>query len=214
MKKLRLLILLIAILIGNIQLGLTQVHDNTQTNPIIFADVSVGLTFGDATGLGFGASLNYQTGRNLFTFSYNYNYIADFDGETALITPFTPIPILVIKDDSNQNTLALLYGWRFEEGGHAWNVSLGPSYHHSNDSFQISPGLFSGSSSSYIGASAEIGIKWFKAEKRPYHLFGVVPVGPPTSFGRSLGFKLVGNISENSYIGLLFTYGLGYHKKY
>jgi hypothetical protein len=60
----------------------------------------------------------------------------------------------------------------------------------------------------------ELNFKWFKSKKKRYRIYGIIPVGEPTSFGRNFGFKLVGNISKNSFVGLGIVYGFGIHKKY
>ena len=59
-------------------------------------------------------------------------------------------------------------------------------------------------------------VKWFKAEKSRFRAYyGLIPIGKrKISFGRSVGFKLTANIAKNNYVGLTFTYGFGWHKKY
>ncbi len=54
----------------------------------------------------------------------------------------------------------------------------------------------------------------FKGKKRQYRLYKIIPVGRKTSFGRNVGFKIIGNISKNSFIGVGINCGLGIHKKY
>lgn len=67
-----------------------------------------------------------------------------------------------------------------------------------------------------IGFPFEVNIKWFKNVKRRYRAYyWLIPLGhKKVAFGRSFGFKLVGNISKTNYFGLAFNFGLGTHKKY
>lgn len=68
--------------------------------------------------------------------------------------------------------------------------------------------------SRYVGVPFEVAINWFKPEKRRVKIYGLIPVGPATALGGSIGFKFFGNVSQNSYAGLGLTYGFGYHRKY
>jgi hypothetical protein len=56
----------------------------------------------------------------------------------------------------------------------------------------------------------EFSIKWFKREQSPYRIYGIIPVGRPSGIGNSMGFTLIGNISQHSFIG----FGIGHHKEY
>ncbi len=42
----------------------------------------------------------------------------------------------------------------------------------------------------------------------------VIPVGPPISFGGSLGFKFAGTVGKTNYVGWGITYSYGWHKNY
>lgn len=63
---------------------------------------------------------------------------------------------------------------------------------------------------------SEANIKLFKSRKKRFRiLYGVVPMGEPTSFsfGRSIEFKLFGNISKTpSHKGI--SLGFGNHRVY
>ena len=51
----------------------------------------------------------------------------------------------------------------------------------------------------FVGFPLEFGIHWFHSKKERYKvLFGLIPVGKPTSFGRGLGLKLYGINNYNS----------------
>ena len=168
-------------------------------NPVIFADINLGHAFGNSGGLAGGASLNFQNNRHFFTLRSQ---------STVRLKSYwasTWIPIPVFEQTSNLNEYAFLYGWRFVNDNHAFSFSLGPSYN-----------IFTkdGTVSKYGGAAFETNIKWFKAEKQRMRIYGLIPFGRPTGFGSSIGFKLFGNISKESYFGLGVSYGFGFHKVY
>lgn len=165
---------------------------------------------GKAGGFSGGGELNYQVGRSLFSARVVGNL--KLGAKAINLSPFTAIPTIDRKSASEE--YSALYGLRVVRNGHSLSVSTGISHNsftewhqdESNESFKVS--------SSYAGVPFELNVKWFKAEKRRFRIYGLIPVGKKTSFGGSLGFKLFGNISKHSYAGLGATYGLGYHKKY
>lgn len=171
---------------------------------IMFGEFLVGATRND--GLAFGANLNYQTGPHLFTArfishrGYYNNLIAEHDHENLNVR-------------SHQDEWAILYGPRitFERfsaslsaGISASSVSIVSSEVQSNLNYHHR----------YIGIPYELNLKYFKKSKSRYRLYGLVPVGKPTAFGRSLGIKLFGNFTGENYFGLAFTLGFGVHKIY
>lgn len=173
-----------------------------KTNPIIFGDVFVGYTNGAIKGITVGASLNHQIKNNLFTF----RIIQTTDIESVDFFIFIPYNI-----ESNTTTeYSFLFGKRFIKDEFSYHFSGGFSYNTYSDkenNVEIND--------KFVGFPLEIGISWFNSEKKRYRvLFGLIPVGKPTSFGKSIGLKLYGNIAERSYIGMGLTFGLGWHKSY
>jgi hypothetical protein len=173
-------------------------------NRIMFGEFLVGATTND--GLAFGANLNYQTGLHLFTARFmthrNFynNLIAEHDHENLDVR-------------SAQDEWALLYGPRFtferfsaslSAGISASSVSIVSSDVQSNLDYHHR----------YIGIPYELNLKYFKKSKSRYRIYGLVPVGKPTTFGRSIGMKLFGNFSREHYFGIGFTLGVGVHKIY
>lgn len=174
-----------------------------KTNPIIFADLSLGYGNGSLRGLMGGVSFNYQTKSNLFTF--RYLEIIRYDK----IDLFFIIPINI--ESRSIREYSLLYGKRYIEDGNSYHFSGGFSY----NTYQQKKDNDIIASESFIGFPLEAGISWFKAKKERFRiLYGLIPVGKPTSFGRSIGFKLYANIARRSYVGIGVTFSLGWHKVY
>ncbi|MES2060751.1 MAG: hypothetical protein V4456_02445 [Bacteroidota bacterium] len=181
-----------------------------KTNPIIYGDVGFGFGIAGAKGPQITTSLNHQFKRNLFTF--RFVAIADLDLNVISIGPFVALP--GIKDNGNLQEYALLYGQRFVTNGHAFSVSLGASANTRVFKFTDSNNQKQRIAEHYIGLPFELNIMWFKTAKRRFRIYHIIPVGKPTGFGGSIGFKFSGNISQHSYAALGLVYGLGYHKHY
>lgn len=187
-----------------------------KTNPIIYGDMFFGPSLNKNSGTVFiGASMNYQNKSNLFTIRYIENL--------EIATKWVFIFPTFINKSRNQET-ALLFGQRFIEGNQSLSFSGGISYNqyeeynYNTDTYFLSnvpTDIISSYSENFIGFPFEAEIRWFNAKKQRYRIvYALIPIGEPTSFCRSIGFKLVGNISKQSYIGIGLTFGLGWHKEY
>lgn len=175
---------------------------NTKPNPIIFGDFSLGYSKGFVKGFTVGGSVNYQKKNNLFTFRtlqvINIKKIDFF-----LIFPYN-------IESETMTEYSLLYGKRYIEEGFSYHFSGGISFATYDKNFENDKLALN-----YFGFPVEVGVSWFKNKKRRFRvLYGLIPVGKPTSFGRSIGFKLHANITKRSYVGLGLTFGLGWHKIY
>lgn len=171
-------------------------------NPIVFGDFSLGFSNGFIKGFALGGSLNYQKNNDLFTFRtlqvINIKKI-DF---------FLIFPINI--ESETMTEYSLLYGKRYIEEGFSYHFSGGISFATYDRNFKNSI-----VNTDYVGFPIEAGISWFKNKKKRFRVFyGLIPVGKPTSFGRSIGFKLHANITKRSYVGIGLTFGLGWHKIY
>ena len=175
-------------------------------NPILFFDEFLGYAGGNAGGLALGVSVNYQVKRNFFTM----RYLGTVKFGVEVINPLVPLPFVNVKNYMGE--VAVLYGLRMIEDGHASSFSLGASFNQYGQNYD----KFGENEKyeDYFGVPFEANFKWFKKEKQRFRIYGLIPVGPPTGFGGSIGFKLFGNISRQSYAGLGLTYGLGFHKAY
>ena len=183
--------------------------ENQKSNPIFYAEAIMGYAGGSAHGPTIGVEFNYQIKKNLLSLRYIYQTKYNFDYG---VVGFLAFPI--ITKDLNLNELSVLYGGRTVNDGHSWSFSGGLS---SNFAIYKVRGDVNNHKNSefFLGFPFEINIKWFKKKKKRFRAYyGLIPVGKPTSFGRSLGFKLYGNIGKVSYVGLGFNYGFGWHKTY
>lgn len=175
--------------------------DTINKSPILYGDISYGISreFNDGLKLMLGASFTYQHKNNIFSLRYVEN--------NEIKTVFLLFPTVVNKSKE----YAFLYGKRWIEHDMSYNFSAGIST--SNYSVYERDEIIS--SEDYLGVPFEINIKWFKPEKQRFGLlYGIIPIGNPTAFGRSYGFKIVGNLSKRSYIGIGVVFGLGVHKHY
>jgi|TARA_B110000967_G_scaffold207902_1_gene258465 hypothetical protein len=171
-------------------------------NPIIFGDILLGYANTGKSAVTVGLNINYQSKNDLFTFRTSETTSID------KIEWFLFIPIFKVTNTTTE--YAALYGKRYIEDGTAYHFSGGISYNIKED---VNGNLKT--RDTFIGFPVEAGISWFKSEKKRFRVFsGLIPVGKPTSFGRSIGIKLYGNIAKRSYVGLGLTFGLGWHKIY
>lgn len=185
--------------------------DTTQlkSNPILYADFLIGGSSGEAEGLTFGFDINYQLKKDLITF--RSTYVNEKNRESG-IAAILIIPAFIGGDSMNE--FALLYGKRFIFNSSAISVSAGVSTnvlkytaYKNNIAYKYRK--------SYIAIPFEINFNLFKGEKRPYRiLYGLIPIGKPTSFGKSFGIKFFGSFGEYNYYGLGLNLGFGWHKKY
>lgn len=182
-----------------------------KTNPIIFADAGLGLG-NDMTakaGFLFYTSLNFEKNKNLFTARYS-----QLNELNLQIIPVTFIAFPIVTNDVTAKELALLYGRRYISDNFSYSFSGGISTIFYEQNLKTDNENYYKQTTNYIGLPLEFSIKWFKREKSPYRIYGLIPVGKPTALGNSIGFKLIGNISRHSYIGFGLDFGIGYHKEY
>lgn len=181
-------------------------HAQEKTNPILFLDGSAGYAVGKIEGPMFNIGLHYQHKNDLFTLRYQYVSGDDI----GILAPYPFYELFRIDEEINE--YAVLYGKRYVYDNNALSFSLGAGYlDHKVASADNSRGY---DHEGNIGLPFEVNFKWFKREKAPYRIYGVIPVGGKTSFGNSFGFKLSGAVSKTSYIGIGLCFGIGYHKEY
>lgn len=187
-----------------------SVHSQEKGNlPVIFGEVILGGAgkINGNRGMLLGAELNYQHKKDLFSIRYTENW------QTVADVVIVIFPILRTKYAIKET--ALLYGKRWIDGGTSLSISGGISHITYLSNLRDENDEINTMSENYLGFPFEVNLKLFKSEKTRFRiLYGLIPVGKPTSFGRNFGLKLVGNISRNSFIGLGFVFGLGVHKEY
>lgn len=184
-----------------------------KTNPVIFSEGYFGGSGSNNGGLLLlGYNLNYQfNDKDLLTARFS-GLLGVYDNY-VLASPLLILPFSTRKEA--QVEYALLYGKRWVYNNLSFSVSTGIS-HVDRDYYKKENDYFENLSESYFGVPVELNIKWFKPVKKRFRAYyGLIPIGKrKVSFGRSVGFKLTGNFARNSNIGLAFTYGFGWHKKY
>ncbi|WP_395061798.1 hypothetical protein [Flavobacterium sp.] len=177
-----------------------------KSNPIVFAEMVLGYSNGSSKGITGGATLNYQSKNNLFT--YRYLELSENRKEGSFF--FLPVYIEV----ENVREQALMYGKRIIEGTTSYSYSAGIAYVDREFLVDNTNGTLKYDSTQSIGFPFELNIKWFNSEKERYRIYELFPIGKPISFANSLGFKFYGDISKTTFVGLGITFGLGWHKNY
>ena len=135
----------------------------------------------------------------------------EFKFNPTLLAPTVQFPYVASKMGNTE--IAILYGKRIIRDFVSYSFSAGLSNNNFQSKYRDENNQIYKYNKVHYGFSYEINIKWFNSKKERYRIYMLVPVGKPTSFGRSIGFKLLGNISNHSYLGFAVTYGFGYHKK-
>jgi hypothetical protein len=179
-----------------------------KTTSVLFADLNMGVAGGSSNGLFLGSSLNYQLGRHFITARYNILEDRQRINSTA---GFIFLPRTRVTETIEEG--ALLYGRFYAKGDTHYSFSGGLSFVHRvryeyTDAARIRHNTLG------AGFPFELSIKWFKKEKRPYHVYYVIPIGKPTGLGNSFGFKIIGNVASTTFIGIGLSFGLGWHKHY
>ncbi|MFD0964672.1 hypothetical protein [Pseudofulvibacter geojedonensis] len=175
--------------------------EKENSNPILFVEGFLGGGGGKISGVLIGGNLNYQHENSLFTF--RVSQLANFK-----------LAFLLLPDVTSYNEeYGLLYGKRYIKNGRSLSFSGGIS-HNTYETKHINNEVEIVNKTKHIGLAFEASIMWFKANKKRYRIYRIIPVGKPTAFGHSFGFKLSGNISKQSYIGVSMIMGFGWHKKY
>jgi hypothetical protein len=183
-------------------------RDTAKTNPIIFANGNIGFGIAGLSGISVGGTVNYQFKSNLFTF--RASNITRF--HVGLYSPYLPLPIIEERDVNIE--YALMYGLRIINGNKSYSFSAGVSTNQRTFKYYDENNQVYRTTGNYVGIPFELTALWFNSIKKRYRIYYIIPVGKPTGFSRSIGFKLLGNLSKNSYVALGIVYGFGFHKHY
>lgn len=187
-------------------IGMNCFAQEEKTNPIVYAEMIIGYSNGSSKGVTSGGTLNYQRKNNLF--SYRYLELSENRKEGS----FFFIPVLVEVEILREQ--AIMYGRRFVDENTSYSFSAGIAYVDREFLIDDTNGVLKYNNTQSIGFPFELNIKWFNAKKEPFRIYEMIPVGKPTSFANSIGFKFYGNVSKTSFVGLGITFGLGWHKNY
>lgn len=187
-------------------IGMNCFAQEEKTNPIVYAEMIIGYSNGSSKGVTSGGTLNYQRKNNLF--SYRYLELSENRKEGS----FFFIPVLVEVEILREQ--AIMYGRRFVDENTSYSFSAGIAYVDREFLIDDTNGVLKYNNTQSIGFPFELNIKWFNSKKERYRIYELIPVGKPTSFANSIGFKFYGNVSKTSFVGLGITFGLGWHKNY
>jgi len=186
-------------------IGMNCFAQEEKTNPIVYAEIIIGYSNGSSKGVTSGGTINYQRKNNLF--SYRYLELSKIRRQETQFLP-NYIQIESVREQ------ALLFGKRIVEDNLSYSFSAGIAYVDREFLIDDTNGVLKYNNTQSIGFPFELNIKWFNAKKEPFRIYEMIPVGKPTSFANSIGFKFYGNVSKTSFVGLGITFGLGWHKNY
>ncbi|MDQ6471950.1 hypothetical protein RB619_14965 [Flavobacterium sp. LHD-80] len=176
----------------------SNLEKEEKTNPIIYFEGFGGFAVARNIGLAGGAELNYQTGKNLFSFRYT-NAVGYTQKEENYIVP-------AFDKEEDLNEVALMYGRRWLKENHSYSISAGLNY----SSIDLINRDFDGNRNSnnkyFYGVPFEANYKRFYSKRRTNLIFNMmIP---------SVGFKLFGSIAKYSFVGVGVTLGFGLPKDY
>ncbi len=177
-----------------------------KTNPIVFSEIFGGFSGGSSEGWTGGFTVNYQFKDNLITGRYTGLSHLRYEGSFFIFPVYTQIEQI--------DEYAIMYGRRHIYEDHSFSYSAGISTVDRNNLVENEGENDYYKNEFNLGLPFEVNIKWFNKEKERYRIYCLIPVGKPIAFSRSFGFKLIGNISKTTFIGLGISYGLGWHKTY
>ena len=209
LKKLRLILILFSM---NSLMAQDSLAVKNKTNPILFYEMYAGIGSAEYAGWNLGFTANYQFFRNDLLTARIAGF-SSYRSDVAMIAPVIGIPFYTKNEHIGD--FGLLYGKRWVNGGASFSVSAGISYVDYKCLVNIDDKFYF-RQQHLIGIPFELNVKFFKKEKRRLRLYyGIIPVTrKKVAFGRSIGFKLSGNISQANYLSFGISYGFGCHKKY
>ena len=179
------------------------------SNSIFYSDFIIGSSTINGGSFNAGISLNYQNKKDLFSLKLNssldQNDATLFNVIFPLATFFTAG--VVSKEYS------FLYGKRFVKDSFSYSFSIGTSYLVYYDLSGHFFGPLSINRENLLGVPVEFTMHWFDSKKERIKALGLFPIGKPTGFGISSGFKIYGTIAKKSYIGAGLIFGFGYYKR-
>lgn len=178
----------------------------SKSNPIVFLETFLGYAGGSSEGFVGNVSINYQRNKDLLTFRITELTRHRYDGNVLIFPVYTEVESI--------NEYALLYGKRYVSDNFSYSFSGGASIINRKYFSERVDNINYFNYQEGFGFPFEFSIKWFNSQKERYRIYCIVPVGKPTSFSRSIGFKLIGNVSKTTFVGLGISYGFGWHKKY
>jgi hypothetical protein len=183
-------------------------QEKKESNRIFYMNFMIGTSSVSERNLSSSLSLNYQNGKNLFTFKRNQSKQL----ENNIFDIIYALPISILYTDVSSRENSYMYGRRVIKKGFSFSFSTGISFIKFNEFNDSLSEIIN--QEKLIGIPLEINLLWFKKDKEKVKLLGLIPIGKETGFGLSSGLKLYGTISKRSYIGAGLVFGFGYYKDY
>ncbi|MFB9077483.1 hypothetical protein ACFFLS_18455 [Flavobacterium procerum] len=166
-------------------------------NPIIYAEAFGGFSYMNYFGLAGGGEVNYQYKKSLFTLRYSH-----FSGYVKKDSVF------VFQNAQDNDEYAVMYGRRWIKNSHSFSVSTGIS----SNNLKITSKDFENNRNyryeRYYAVPFEVNFKWFKPKRKRKSNLVLNAVTP------SVGFKVFGAISKNTFAGVGLIIGFGLNKEY
>ncbi|WP_291150513.1 hypothetical protein [Flavobacterium sp. UBA7680] len=166
-----------------------------KSNPIIYGEAFGGFVGMKHFGLAGGGELNYQYKKHLFTLRYSH--------ESGYVKQDSVFAFSSVEDNDEY---AILYGKRWLTRNHSYSVSAGISSNNLKLSFKDSDDNYYYQYKRFVGVPFEANFKWFAPKKRSSLIFNALTP--------SIGLKLFGSISKNSFVGAGLVIGFGLPKEY
>jgi len=164
-------------------------------NPIIYAEAFGGFSCMDYFGLAGGGEVNYQYKKSLFTL--RYLHLSGYKQKDS---------VFAFQNAQDNDEYALMYGRRWIKNSHSFSVSTGIS----SNNLKITSRDFENNRiyryERYYAVPFEINFKWFKPKRKRKSNLVLNAVTP------SVGLKVFGAISKNTFAGVGLTIGLGLNK--
>jgi hypothetical protein len=191
-------IFLVLLFLNSIQAQQTDdTESKEKSNPIIYAEAFGGFAVVQNIGLAGGGELNYQTGKNLFSFRYT-NAVGYTRKENYIVPTYDKV--------ADNNEFALMYGRRWLKESRSYSISAGLNYNSFEFINRDSDNNRYSNYKYFYGMPFEANYKWYYSKRRSNLIFNMmIP---------SVGIKLFGSIARNTFVGVGLTLGLGLPKEY
>jgi hypothetical protein len=191
-------IFLVLLFLNSIQAQQTDdTESKEKSNPIIYAEAFGGFVVVQNIGLAGGGELNYQTGKNLFSFRYT-NAVGYTRKENYIVPTYDKV--------ADNNEFALMYGRRWLKESRSYSISAGLNYNSFEFINRDSDNNRYSNYKYFYGMPFEANYKWYYSKRRSNLIFNMmIP---------SVGIKLFGSIARNTFVGVGLTLGLGLPKEY
>lgn len=197
MKKLLKIIFVLLISKSAYSQEINEVKLKEKSNPIIYAEAFGGFSCMDYFGFAGGGEVNYQYKKSLFTL--RYSHLAGYIKRDSVFS---------FQNVQDNDEYALMYGRRWIKNSHSFSVSTGISSNNLKTTSRDLENTRYFRYERYYAIPFEINFKWFKPKRKRQSNLILNAITP------SVGFKIFGAISKNTFAGVGLTLGLGLNKEY